>query len=61
MQCEEKLKLRSQNTSYCLIEVVTKAGLTKQTINYEREDQTFQFDIYYKHNKKYKPLHQKDK
>jgi len=23
-----KLKLRSHNTSYCLIEVVTKAGLT---------------------------------
>jgi len=28
MQCEGKLKLRSHNTSYCLIEVVTKAGLT---------------------------------
>jgi len=28
MQCEGKLKLRSYNTSYCLIEVVTKAGLT---------------------------------
>jgi len=25
--CERKLKLRSHNTSYCLIEVVTKAGL----------------------------------
>jgi hypothetical protein len=28
MCCEGKLKLRSQNTSYCLIEVVTKAVLT---------------------------------
>ena len=28
MDCEVKLKLRSHNTSYCLIEVVTKAGLT---------------------------------
>jgi len=30
MHCEEKLKLRSHNTSYCLIEVVNKAGLTVQ-------------------------------
>jgi hypothetical protein len=28
MHCEGKLQLRSHNTSYCLIEVVTKAGLT---------------------------------
>jgi hypothetical protein len=28
MHCEGKKKLRSHNTSYCLIEVVTKAGLT---------------------------------
>jgi hypothetical protein len=28
MQCEGKLKLRSHTTSYCLIEVVTKAGFT---------------------------------
>ena len=28
MHCEGKLKLRSHNTSYCLTEVVTKAGLT---------------------------------
>jgi len=28
MHCEGKLKLTSHNTSYCLIEVVTKAGLT---------------------------------
>jgi hypothetical protein len=29
MKCTEwKLKLRSHNTLYCLIEVVTKAGLT---------------------------------
>ena len=28
MHCEWKLKLRSHTTSYCLIEVVTKAGLT---------------------------------
>ena len=28
MHFEGKLKLRSHNTSYCLIEVVTKAGLT---------------------------------
>jgi len=28
MHCEVKLKLRSHYTSHCLIEVVTKAGLT---------------------------------
>jgi hypothetical protein len=28
MYCEGKLKLKSHNTSYCLIEVVTKEGLT---------------------------------
>jgi len=28
MHCEGKLKLKSDNTSYYLIEVVTKAGLT---------------------------------
>jgi hypothetical protein len=28
MHCEVKLKLRSHNTCDCLIEVVTKAGLT---------------------------------
>ena len=28
MHGEEKSKLRSHNTSYCLIEVATKAGLT---------------------------------
>ena len=28
MHCEGILKLRSRNTSCCLIEVVTKAGLT---------------------------------
>ena len=28
MYCEGKLKLMSHNTGYCLIEVVTKAGLT---------------------------------
>ena len=28
MHCKGNLKLRSHNTSYCLIEVVTKAGLT---------------------------------
>ena len=28
MHCERKLKLRSHDTSYCLIEVVTKAGLS---------------------------------
>ena len=28
MHCEGKLKLRLHNTSYCSIEVVTKAGLT---------------------------------
>lgn len=27
MQCERNLKLRSRNTSYCIIEVVTKARL----------------------------------
>ena len=28
MHCEGKLKLRSHNTSYCFIEVVTKVGMT---------------------------------
>ena len=28
MHCEGKSKLRSHYTSYCLIDVVTKAGLT---------------------------------
>ena len=28
MHCEGKLKLRSHNTSYCLLQVVIKAGLT---------------------------------
>jgi hypothetical protein len=28
MHCEGKLILRSHNTSHCLIDVVTKAGLT---------------------------------
>jgi hypothetical protein len=28
MYCEEKLKLRSHDTRYCLIEVGTKAGVT---------------------------------
>jgi len=28
MHCEGKLKLKSHNASYCLIEVVTNAGLT---------------------------------
>jgi len=28
MHCERKLELRSHNSSYCLIEVVTKASLT---------------------------------
>ena len=28
MHCEEKIKLRLHNTGYCLVEVVTKAGLT---------------------------------
>jgi hypothetical protein len=27
LHCEGKLKLRSHNTSYCFIEVATKAGL----------------------------------
>ena len=35
MYCERKLKLRSHNTSYCLIEVVTKAGLTISILDYE--------------------------
>lgn len=30
MHCESTLKLRSCNTSYYLIDVVTKAGLTKR-------------------------------
>jgi len=29
MHCEGKLKLWSHKTSYCLIEVVTKVGLTE--------------------------------
>ena len=32
MHCEGKLELRSHNTSYCWIEVVTKADLTVLTI-----------------------------
>jgi len=28
MHCKKEIKLRSHNASYCLIEVVTKAGLT---------------------------------
>ena len=32
MQCEGKLKLKSRNTSYCLIEVVTKTGLPLHSI-----------------------------
>ena len=32
MHCEGKLKLRSHNTSYCFIEVITLAGLT--VVNY---------------------------
>ena len=28
MHCEGKYKLRSHNTSYCLLELVTTAGLT---------------------------------
>ena len=28
MHCDRKLKLKSCNTSYCLTEVVTKAGFT---------------------------------
>ena len=35
MHDEEKLKLRLHNTSYCLIEVVTKAGLTVKTDLYD--------------------------
>ena len=31
MQCEGKLKLSAYNTSNCLIEVVTKAGLIVYT------------------------------
>jgi hypothetical protein len=49
MHCEGKLKLRSHTTSYCLIEVVTKAGLTvykfggnqfvfNQYIEYDKEN-----------------------
>jgi hypothetical protein len=33
MHCKGKLKLRSHNTSYCLIEVVTKAGLIVYSTN----------------------------
>jgi len=28
MHCDAKIKLRSHNTSYCLIEVVIKAGFS---------------------------------
>jgi hypothetical protein len=34
MHCKRNLELRSSNTSYCLIEVVTKAGLTIDTKRY---------------------------
>jgi hypothetical protein len=37
MQCEGTLELRSHNTSYCLIEVVTKAGLTVVTFVYHAD------------------------
>ena len=36
MHCEEKLKLRSHNTSYSLIEVVTKAGLSVLVTYHQR-------------------------
>jgi hypothetical protein len=38
MHCEGKLKLRSHNTSYCLIEVVTKAGWT---VSHVRNKQSY--------------------
>jgi hypothetical protein len=36
MHCERKLKLKSHNTSYCLIGVATKAGLTVYMIDSDR-------------------------
>jgi hypothetical protein len=41
MHCEGKLKLRSHNISYCLIEVVTKAGLTVHVYVIARTTQTY--------------------
>ena len=41
MHCEGKLKLRSHNTSYCLIEVVTKAGLTVSLNQIKRRSMVF--------------------
>ena len=36
MHCEGKSKLRSHTTSYCLIEVVTKANLTTLYLSYAK-------------------------
>ena len=41
MHCEGKLKLRSQNSSYCLLEVVTKTGLTVRGITEQKNIQHF--------------------
>jgi hypothetical protein len=36
MHCEGKFKLRSHKTSYCLKEVVTKAGLTVLNLHFKK-------------------------
>jgi len=40
MHCKRNMKLRSRNTIYCLIEVVTKAGLTNLKEVVTKEDLT---------------------
>jgi len=40
MHYEGKLKIRSHNTNYCLIKVVTKAGLTRYLFFLIRKVQT---------------------
>ena len=41
MHCEGKLKLRWQNSSYCLLEVVTKTSLTVYGITEQKNIQHF--------------------
>jgi len=36
MHCEGKQKLRSNTSSYCLIDMVTKAGLTVVKMYYDK-------------------------
>ena len=49
MHCEVKLKLRSQNSSYCLLEVVTKTGLTVCEITEQKNIQHFRCWLHFDH------------